>query len=40
MVELNEEFNEDLIKQMMKEADFDHDGHVSFSDFKKIINLY
>ena len=38
MIELKEEFNSDFIAKMMKEADFDHDGKVTFKDFKKIKN--
>ena len=40
MIELKEEYSDELLAIMMKEADFDKDGKVSFDDFKKIINLY
>ena len=36
MISLGEEITEEEVKEMIKEADTDGDGQVSYEDFKKI----
>ena len=36
MISLGEEITEEEVKEMIKEADIDGDGQVSYEDFKKL----